>query len=85
MAKVGYDVILGKPWLAKHNPEINWRTNKVSIGDYTWLGKTVCKFPGFLLSAVQFARATRVEAVEVFAAFVRFDDAGTHPVKIESL
>lgn len=25
------DVILGKPWLTKHNPEINWKTNKVFI------------------------------------------------------
>jgi hypothetical protein len=25
------DVILGKPWLTKHNPDIDWRTNKVFI------------------------------------------------------
>ena len=28
-----YDVILGKPWLAKSNPLINYRTNEVKIGD----------------------------------------------------
>ena len=28
-----YDVILGKPWLAKNNPLINYRTNEVKIGD----------------------------------------------------
>ena len=25
------DVILGMPWLAAHNPEINWETGKVKI------------------------------------------------------
>lgn len=25
------DAILGKPWLAKHNPEIDWTTNKVFV------------------------------------------------------
>ena len=29
---VRYDVILGKPWLAKNNPEINFQTNEVTIG-----------------------------------------------------
>ena len=27
-----YDVILGRPWLAKNNPEINFQTNEVRIG-----------------------------------------------------
>ena len=28
-----YDVILGKPWLTKNNPTVNYRTNEVKIGD----------------------------------------------------
>ena len=37
----GYDVILGKPWLASHNPQINWRTNVVQLwtgdrGESSW-------------------------------------------------
>lgn len=28
----GYDAILGKPWLDKHNPSINWQTHTVTIG-----------------------------------------------------
>jgi hypothetical protein len=24
-----YEVILGIPWLSKHNPKINWKTNKI--------------------------------------------------------
>src|SRR3954471_6297466 len=27
----GNDVILGKPWLRKHNPHINWRRNKITF------------------------------------------------------
>jgi len=27
-------VILGMPWLAHHNPEINWRIEKVNITRY---------------------------------------------------
>ena len=26
-----WTVILGMPWLARHNPEINWRTRKVKM------------------------------------------------------
>ena len=25
-----YDVILGKPWLTDHNPDIKWRSNSLS-------------------------------------------------------
>ena len=27
-----YDIILGRPWLAKNNPKINFQTNEVRIG-----------------------------------------------------
>ena len=26
-----YDIILGMPWLRKHNPNINWSTNTLSF------------------------------------------------------
>src|SRR6185295_8851293 len=26
-----YDIILGKPWLKKYNPRINWRTNEIQF------------------------------------------------------
>src|SRR4051812_48194757 len=29
----GNDVILGKPWLRKHNPHIDWRQNRITLGD----------------------------------------------------
>ena len=85
VARVGYDVILGKPWLTKHNPDINWCINTVSIGDYTWAGETVRRSLGFLLSAVQFARTTRTNTAEIFVVFVKFDDITAHSTKIESL
>lgn len=28
---LGYDIILGRPWLAKHNPDIDWRHNVVKL------------------------------------------------------
>lgn len=35
VAPIGYDIILGKQWLERHNPQINWRTNEVTIGPHT--------------------------------------------------
>src|SRR3954463_10148 len=31
---IEYDVILGKPWLATYNPDINWKTNVVQFDFY---------------------------------------------------
>ena len=31
--KLQYDVILGKPWLYKHNPKIDYRNNHVEFND----------------------------------------------------
>ena len=31
VAPINHDVILGKPWLEKHNPTINWITHKLTI------------------------------------------------------
>ena len=30
-APIIYDAILGKPWLAKYNPYINWQTNEIKF------------------------------------------------------
>jgi len=29
-----WSIILGMPWLAHHNPEINWKTGEVKITRY---------------------------------------------------
>ena len=44
-----YDVILGKPWLFRNNPAIDFRTNKVGVGSqvldaYTGTGADECMF-----------------------------------------
>jgi len=31
------EIILGMPWLAAHNPEINWETEKVKMTRYSLL------------------------------------------------
>lgn len=31
-----YDIILGRPWLTKNNPQINFRTNEVKTGSGGW-------------------------------------------------
>ena len=28
---IQHDIMLGKPWLARHNPAINWTTNTVTL------------------------------------------------------
>ncbi len=37
---LSYDMILGKPWLSKWDPNINWKTNKIVFKDngktHTW-------------------------------------------------
>ena len=35
-----YDVILEKPWLTRHNPEINFQTNEVTINCEPFTAKT---------------------------------------------
>ena len=34
VADVEPDIILGKPWLTRHNPTINWRTNYIQVGHH---------------------------------------------------
>jgi hypothetical protein len=87
VSHIGYDVILGKPWLTKHNPDIDWRTNTVRIGDCLWTGDvlTHTKTPDFVLSAIQFAKVAREAKTQLVAAFVRFDDGRKQAVKMNSL
>lgn len=35
VAQTEPDIILGKPWLTRHNPHINWRKNEIIIGEHT--------------------------------------------------
>jgi hypothetical protein len=52
-----YDVILGKPWLTKYNPHINWRLNTVSLTHegktHLLVGERGSHLPDYLISAVE--------------------------------
>jgi hypothetical protein len=52
----GYDVILGTPWLQRHNPRINWTSYSISVGSN---GKQ-CDLP--------LAHSTDAPAVELVSA-----------------
>jgi hypothetical protein len=73
-----YDVILGKPWLFKTNPDINWRTNEVTIhhrgqrfilqGDTSDHQSTVQLCDQVLVSRQQMAKlATGADIFAIFA------------------
>eukprot|EP00117_Sycon_ciliatum_P021713 scpid95754/ scgid18948/ len=40
-----YDVILGEPWLTRHNPEINFQTNDVYLNEETLDAKVLTSHP----------------------------------------
>lgn len=35
VANTDQDIILGKPWLTRHNPQVDWQENEITIGDHT--------------------------------------------------
>lgn len=38
-----YDLVLGLPWLEKHNPYVNWKENTITFGE-TCLNRSCCQF-----------------------------------------
>lgn len=52
-----YDIILGKPWLTAHNPDINWRLNTVSLVKdeqlHVLMGERGSHLPDYLCSAFE--------------------------------
>src|SRR5207244_1657655 len=46
---VGYDVILGIPWLKRHNPVIDWNTSIVSVK----VGDQMCGFRNIVSHTLQ--------------------------------
>ena len=75
----GYDVILGKPWLARHNPAINWTTNEVCVGAVVLTGVAPERLSPALavLDARHTAKLLRPgHCVEVFVATLQqLDDS----------
>ena len=76
-----FDVILGKPWLTRYNPHINWRTNTLEFhhqGRHIMLQtppppschKQALDQPATTLSAMQFKKQLK-KGCQCFAALVR--------------
>src|SRR3954471_19645514 len=56
----GNDVILGKPWLRKHNPHIDWRQNKITFpANYDIIQKNLPKLDIAQISAIQVNKAVK--------------------------
>ena len=70
---LGYDIVLGKPWLTKHNPHIDWTTNKITINGKSWLCTEQPKLPATVLSGMKFAKLLKKEKSELSIAQIRFD------------
>jgi hypothetical protein len=88
-----YDLILGKPWLAMHNPHIDWEKNTVTFQahgrEHCW-EPTPCDSAGgprrlHILSAMQFKKTLRKEyAQSVHMALVRcVTEEGTQRTEID--
>jgi hypothetical protein len=85
-----HDVILGKLWLEKQNPDINWVSNIITIKQE---GKTYLLCPSkkepksLLISAIQAKKAAKDDEEELFLALIKnIKEPGTeteHPIIAE--
>jgi hypothetical protein len=85
-----HDIILGKPWLEKRNPDINWVSNIIMIKQE---GKTYLLCPSkkepksLLISAIQAKKAAKDDKEELFLALIKnIEEPGTeteHPIIAE--
>ena len=75
-----YGIILGKPWLAAKNPDINWRKNTITFehqGHTITLNATVNNLPSIdVISAMQFRRIAR-KAPDLFMCVIRNENEET--------
>ena len=88
-----YDLILGKPWLTKINPSINWRTNNLYFtfnglaNTWTCTGHTPSSIThrsnGLVLSNVHFASVVAQPGSEVYLATVRLEKKDNKPPLLE--
>ena len=75
IAPIGHDIILGKPWLTRHNPHINWETNTLLMRDGSHIIANEKKRGSVhieTISATQFKRMiNRREEVQVYKVEVQ--------------
>jgi len=86
----GFDMVLGKSWLAKFNPSINWRTNTVKFTHGGALHKLTSPEPPFIhkdpsvahlfLSAAQLKSIVRKDRPMMFLASIK-EVLESQPVK----
>ena len=83
----GYDVILGIPWLKRHNPVINWDTSKVVIGS----NGTQCELPLHsdidppvieMISALQ-AKRDMIKGEQAYLALVKVVEQDNAEKKVD--
>lgn len=69
----GYDIILGKPWLTRHNPGINWTTNTVTVGSTILQGSHCEELPSVaVLNASRMSKLLRKgKAAECYIATIK--------------
>jgi len=80
----GYDIILGMPWLSKHNPEVNWSSCIATVQDpkHKMIAHTLHQVDDAshlqsdvssisMCSALQFRRAARKPETQVLLMIVR--------------
>jgi hypothetical protein len=77
----GYDVILGKPWLQRFNPDINWQTNTLSLPVHSCRGPIVLQhYPpqatptNMYLSATQLRRLSH-QGAEIYMLSIKQVDS----------
>jgi hypothetical protein len=79
-----YDLILGKPWLTRINPLINWRTNDLHFQhngkDVLWTCRGFTspsitkRSQGIVMSHLHFSTLAAQEGNQVYLAMVKLDD-----------
>ena len=55
-----YDLVLGLPWLEKHNPYISWKEHELTFGE-NCIAKGCCKFE----TTVPYAKDSQHDALKI--------------------
>src|SRR5437879_4141654 len=69
-----YDLILEKLWLAKHNPEIDWKENLLTFDfnrkQIQWTANADTKLKTLLLSAMQLKKAKKKKEKMIYLVYL---------------
>jgi hypothetical protein len=60
ISPLSFDIILGKPWHTRFNPQINWANNTITFGEITFpAGKPMDPETNTLISAKEYEKILR--------------------------